>query len=453
MTEQHRSMHLSEGPGSGQPVFDLSGADRGWFLLATGMALHMAAVHLAPKAGGTPGLWRNVLVVVALPSLLALVASRLRPRPVLPRPASVAWLVLFAVAGLGVCWSPYPRAGLETLAYLAAWGCLFVGLRALQGWRSDAVAWLAAWAAGAGLVAATVQTTVFGNPFGGWLYRFTSFASPQVYGLSLALLVALLLIGLRRGRLPVVVVAPLAGALVIASQMNGGRQGFLATALVLLFSATPLGGIGWRRAMSLPAAIVACAMVFSLVVRFAAPAPMRELLEVNDVIGLLTFSQKSLAESGDAGTTRDRLKIWMALGSRISASSPSELVFGHGTASAGLVIAEGDVRYRGYTSETMDPNRTAHNEFLRSLFEWGVVGLAAFAALVFLPIAHAARRLRDHRQSADLVLFAAAGLGIPAYALLGNTLVASGGPLGTAIVLLVAEIYDDSAGEGGETPR
>ena len=449
MTEQHRSVHLSEGPGSGQPVFDLSGSGRAWFLLAMGMALHLAAVHLAPKAGGMPGLWRNVLVVVALPSMLASVVTRLRPRPGLPMPVSLAWLALFAMAGLGVCWSPYPRAGLETLAYLGAWGCLFVGVRALQEWRADAASWLAVWSAGAGLVAATLQTTVFDNPFGGWLYRFTSFASPQVYGLSLALLVALLLIGVRRERLPLVVVAPLAGALVIASQMNGGRQGFLATALVLLFSAIPIGALGWRRLLPLPAAVLACAMAFSLLVRAAAPAPMRELLEVNDVIGLLTFSQKSLAESGDAGTTRDRLKIWAALGSRISASSPAELAFGHGTASAGLVIAEGDVRYRGYTAETMDPNRTAHNEFLRSLFEWGVVGLAAFAAMVLLPIAHAAGRLRHHCQSADLVLFAAAGLGIPAYAFLGNTLVASGGPLGTAIVLLVVEIYGDSVGETG----
>lgn len=443
MTEQHRSVHLSEGPGSGQPVFDLSGAGRAWFLLAIGMALHMAAVHLAPRAGGAPGLWRNALVVVALPSLLAFLASRIHGRTVLPRPLAASWIGLFAVAAVGLCWSPYPRAALETLAYLWAWGCLFVVLRVLQAWRSDATSWLAAWAAGAGLIAATVQTVAFGNPFGGWLYRFTSFAAPQVYGLSLALLVALLLIGVRRDRLPLPIAAPLAGALVVASQMNGGRQGFVATALIVVLSTLPFGALRWRQALVLPAAVLAVAVAFSLLVRVAAPAPMRTLLEVNDVVSLLTFSERSLAESGDAGTTRDRLKIWKALGARLSASSPAEWAFGHGTASSGLVIAEGDVRYRGYTAETMDPNRTAHNEFLRSLFEWGVAGLVVIAAVVLLPILHAAGRLYRDRQNADLILLAAAGIGIPAYALLGNTLVASGGPLGTAIVLLMAEVYGD----------
>lgn len=48
--------------------------------------------------------------------------------------------------------------------------------------------------------------------------------------------------------------------------------------------------------------------------------------------------------------------------------------FGRGTSSAGEFIAKKEIYYRGYNEKTMDANRLVHNEYIRSLYEWGILG-------------------------------------------------------------------------------
>ena len=56
-----------------------------------------------------------------------------------------------------------------------------------------------------------------------------------------------------------------------------------------------------------------------------------------------------------------------------------ETLFGHGTSSGGMAALRTFPAV--YKIDTIDPNRTIHNEWLRALYEWGVVGLALLGAV------------------------------------------------------------------------
>jgi hypothetical protein len=468
VTGQHRDMHLSGGPRSGQPRCGDSGTERLWQALAIGVALHLAGLHLdiptghniAAPAFSLASAWRNLVLVAGLPTLMALAAARLRrgtvlsggPRSAVPRSVAIAYGGLLTMVAVAGAWSPYPLAAAKMAAYVWSYGCLFVAYRRLRDRYPDALGWCAAWSAAVGLVLACVQTAAFGNPFGASVFRFTSFVAPQVFGLSLAILFALLLAASRSRRLPFAVAAGLAAAVFVASQMNGGRQGFLSIVVFTLAAIVPFGSRFLKETLALPAAVAAGAALVTLLVRFAAPAPLVTLLEGHGLVDLLTFTPAALEASGDEGTTRDRMKLYAALASRISHSSPRQILFGHGTSASAEIIAEGDVRYRGYTRQTMDPNRTAHNEFLRSLYEWGLPGILLFFVLVAAPVLQTGRSLMRAPSSEGLLLFAASGIAFLGYSMLGNMLAASSGPLGSALVLLYVEATSTTpdAGRGAE---
>ncbi len=59
---------------------------------------------------------------------------------------------------------------------------------------------------------------------------------------------------------------------------------------------------------------------------------------------------------------------------RIQESTVRELIFGHGTSNSAAVT--GSLIHSG-----VDPNRTMHDEWLRILYEWGLIGLTLW--LVF----------------------------------------------------------------------
>ena len=457
MTYDHRREHLSGGPGNGQPGSPLvpssthgpSTADaasdvpgpvaRSWLGLA--LAAFVIGAHLDGKDAGP---LRNAVLVVTAPTALALLAAReqaARPNRLALAPAAstLGWAGLVLVAALGSAWSPYPSAAVRMVAYLLAWGGLFAAFRSFSMRGPRALPMVTALAAAFGLAIAVIQSAAFGNPFGASMVRFTSFASPQLFGLSLPILLALLLAAARAGHLGPTLVAPLCGALLVASQMNGGRIGCVASLLVLLVSIVPTAGLTPGRALRLPASVIAAAIVIATAIRVIAPVSLQNLVDANPVRTLLTFSERAMQESGDAGTMRDRVKIWKAISARQEHASTVAWMLGNGTAVSGAVIAEGDVDHCGLTAETMDANRTAHNEYLRALHEWGLAGLFALVALVSTPTLLVARRFLAAGRGEDLLVLAATAGGLVGYPLVENTLAAAGTPLGIAIVLLYVE--------------
>jgi len=60
-------------------------------------------------------------------------------------------------------------------------------------------------------------------------------------------------------------------------------------------------------------------------------------------------------------------------------------VLGSGTSSGGDLASQ----WEKDLETGLDPNRTLHNEFLRAVYEWGLIGLALALALILLLIRNA----------------------------------------------------------------
>jgi hypothetical protein len=67
--------------------------------------------------------------------------------------------------------------------------------------------------------------------------------------------------------------------------------------------------------------------------------------------------------------------VWQDL----SSSSALQIIFGHGTASGGYIFAKDSLN--GYLPFSVDPNRIIHDEWLRALYEWGILGFLTFTGV------------------------------------------------------------------------
>jgi hypothetical protein len=411
------------------------------------MLLHLAAVHLGlPAAARDPwaaGQWRNVLLVVVAPALLGALAFWITRTATGPLPMKLpvfrAGVGLVAWASLACLWSPFPAGAIKAPAYLLAFGGLFFAWRVL--FRGDAAAVLppvlavaVASAAGLGLV----HTLAFPGTLEATHGRFTSFVAPQSFGLSLAIVFGLTLHLARSGLLAAMPAALLAAAAAVTVLLNGSRQASVAIALLWLVAFVPGRALAFRHALHLPAAILGLALLLGAGVHRFAPETLRPLASAERAGALLLLSPDHLQQSGDAGTIRDRLKIASALAQRYVDAGPVAWAVGLGTAASAAVIADGEVRYRDYGGERVDYSRSAHNEFLRSLYEWGIPGAALFSMLVALPLCAAGQLLLATRRSEDLLLFVTAGVALVGFSLFGNTLASSGEPLGVLLALVYA---------------
>lgn len=413
-------------------------------LALAAVAAILVAVHVdrVPSSGGADDWpWRNAVVVLFLPLLAVSLTRRFTHAEPATRSLRAAFGGLLACVVAGSLWSPYPQAAWEQIAYIIAYGALFLAVHGLESADRGTIARCVAWAAASSVLVGILQVAVFANPYGFALQRFTSFTAPQYFGLSLPILLALLLANARLGRLPLGVAVVLGAALLVTARLNGGRQEFVAALALVIVGALPDSHSGWKRTIRLPAAMALVAVLACFGLRWVDRPPWSELIDAHPVSSLLAITPETLAESGDAGTARDRWKIWSALGARLAEAGPTTWTLGHGTAASGIVIAEGDVRYRTYDRDTMDPNRTAHNEFLRSLFEWGLIGAAFYLALVAAAASQAWRRYRTRRHSDAALILAATLVATVGYSFLGNLLAASGSPLGVALVLLYAHVF------------
>jgi hypothetical protein len=416
--------------------------------LIAGALAYQVVVYLGAGSPGTPnaqgiGL-RNVLVVGLFPFILALLGASCgagkQPRDKHHRLAMPYGLLLGCVA-LGSFWSPFPTAGFKQVAYLAAFGLLFHAYSVMGERFQKWTPYLAVWSLVAGLVTAGVQTFVLSNAYGALSGRATAFVAPQAFGLAVALLVAILVYFNRAGRLPLALAAPLVGLGMTGLLLNGGRQAFVAGTGVLILSAIPLGFTVKRQALVLPITSLLAAVLCVTMLQGIGPPAVAQMLSERSVSALLYLTTDDMQETGDAGTARQRLEIWRALGKRLEEQPTRFWLHGHGTSSAGSVIADGDIQYRDYDQAALDPNRIAHNEFLRALYEWGILGVSFLAWICLAVLGRASVLFRNSLASTELLLLAIAAIAFLGLPLLGNTLATTSGPLGVVLVLVCTEIF------------
>ncbi|HVX29565.1 MAG TPA: hypothetical protein VHA53_03715, partial [Nitrolancea sp.] len=137
------------------------------------------------------------------------------------------------------------------------------------------------------------------------------------------------------------------------------------------------------------------------------------------------------------GTFEWRLEAYRTAFDRIESRGVLANVFGSGTSSGADVILA--FNPTAFPANTIDPNRSMHNEFLRAFYEWGVIGSALFLAFLVALLVGVFRQTRRFGWSTTWAfwgLLPTLLLGL----LLENVLAGSGTPVGTGFALVFAYV-------------
>lgn len=378
----------------------------------------------------------NAFKVLLAPLILSI---RLRGAPLLfllhiGRRSGQVWLFVFLTlfASLAVLWSPefLSLGAIKGAAYL--WGYLVWFAVLSYGWFTGRVGLnllFNLW--GVGLLLGIVQTLFFGAIFGKGLYeehlRFTAFTSPQSYAAFYVYLLALFLFLKRRFSFISLFVLLCTFALIV---LTGSRYSLVtaiwvtsAWALYYLRSAFSLGK-ALKRFYSIMLFVLMALASLPILGPFLGSTRVAELFE------------KSW-EVSEVGTFAWRIGMWSEAWRQIEEFSLGELVWGRGTAAGALVALRYDpLRYE---EDTIDANRVMHNEFLRALYEWGIIGFSLFLTFI-LGLSVLAVKWLIAGQDMGFFLLAILGplmVGIS----IENILAASGSPVGIGISLALAYLW------------
>lgn len=394
--------------------------------------------------------WENAIKIVVVPTILFL---RLRPS-FEPLEAPIArlgrlWLLFAAYAAVAVLWSPYHLSGLKMLGYFYAYAVSFLvfTVACRNGWLRAGPLIFVLWAS---LFFAVLQTYVLGNDYGSFSamvngtvdfeWRFTSFTGAQSFAAFLLCLIVLLLF---RERWSFSVLAACAGA-IAGIVLTGSRSIFLGFAWVLLL----VGVIRAKRAgMNLNLVQVAKRMIFAAVLLIGIGTAALYSLPENRLNQMLSAAVTSDNSLQDVGTFVWRFSLYEKTLDELIHRNAKILLLGSGTSSAAdLVLQTGF-----FNQANVDPNRALHDEFLRTLYEWGIVGLALLACFLYQAVRTCLRLIREH-DSPEAWAFLAIIVPLLISLAIENFLADSASPGGVAYNLALASMLSAGFRHAKTTP-
>ena len=314
----------------------------------------------------------NAIRVIGVPTLLLL---RVRPiaelAPSFSRLRNI-WLLYAAYAAIAVCWSPYRIPAIKMLGYFYAYSILFlVFTNAWQRkWFNTKSLALVVWLS---LLFGMVQTYMLGNQYGNpeYEFRFTSFTGAQSFA---PFLLCLLVVLLFRERWNTSIVAAAIGASV-GLVLTGSRSIFFGFSWIVL-----VGGfiLAVRSGRKVNLGLIVKRTVASGTILFCVGAVVFKVLpesRLNEVLGATVAKDVTL---DDVGTFAWRYHIYQKTLQALAERSLPSLFVGSGTSSGASLVLEAGI----FKEDEVDPNRSIHDEFLRSLYEWGVPGIFLLALLL-----------------------------------------------------------------------
>ncbi len=416
-----------------------------WSLLAYLLCLHIAPPSAGYESALSFGL-RNAAAAVLLPTIL-LARTRFRVLPlVASNPVLRLWIVFLAYVAIAVLWTPYRIPAFKQLGYLYGYiALLLLFTDAYLDPKLNLPRIIAASIVIA-LSLAVLQTFVMGNVYGGHAGRLSSFGPPQAFGLYLAISFGLLGAFVRGGSLRVRHGVALMTAVVAALVLNGSRQGMIAVILTVVFLMLPIR----RRplaAIFLPVILVNMLLVGMAASRYMRPSAESATLGSHRALEVSQFFTEGLGAVQNIGTSRARFEIYETVLDLVGEKGPLAIAFGSGTSSAADLIVNGWIRYRDADRYTVDSNRVVHNEILRALYEWGILGASLLSAALLALLVASARFAVGSAGAEAWVLAFLISLIVGVFFLLGNILAASSTPLGAAVVLPVAALFSTSIRE------
>ena len=373
----------------------------------------------------------NAIKVVIIPTILLL---RIRKQIHLndqTRKIAVYWAAFVAYSCLTMAWSPYRTSAVKMAGYFYAYSVLFVVFTIAwqRNWLGSRTLMAIVWIS---LLGAVVQTFFYGNAFGSdvefGVWRFTTFSGAQSFAPFLLCILVLLLFGEKLSVLTFATSVAASAAIL----ETGSRSIFLGLLWVLLvygiFSATRSAqrvrlGMIFKRALWFAAAIV---ILLTVVVQF---------LPENRLNEMMTAAVEKNATIDDVGTFGWRFSLYQRAWDEVTHRNPVRMLLGSGTSSGADLVLEG-----GFFQEAnVDPNRAIHDEFLRAVYEWGIIGLCAFLLFLGSVLKFGITTLREHR-SPQAWAFLAISVPLLISLTVENFLADSGSPGGVGYNLILTSL-------------
>ena len=308
----------------------------------------------------------------------------------LPSTPAHLWILFVLYAAVASLWSPFPLAAMKLVGNLVGTFLTFVvALKAarlgLLGGKALIILVLASLGLGA------LQTFYYGGTAFGFdgadrPARFSSFVGAQQYG---AFLVAFFAIALWYRAFGLRTRVWLAAINVVALVLNGSRTWFLGATLVLAVYLL----LSFRKVLA-SVTLVVVGLLFGALLLENFDSTGSDLL--TDPSSRITATLSAVVTGQDTpqniglSNLNFRLAIYTKVVEELRDASPLNLLFGHGTSSGGTVVMR--VFPRSYMADTLDPNRSIHDEWLRVLYEWGIVGFVLLLAILVTLVVELARR-------------------------------------------------------------
>lgn len=361
-----------------------------WSLFCFILAAHMDITSLTFNSATAVG-FENTIRIGGLPLLLLLRTGFAPLKDITWTLPQKIWLGLVVYAAIAGAWSGFPLAAIKMVAYLITYFVLFLIFCSAwsEGWVDMGLLRLVAWSV---IALAVLQTFVLGDEWGGLEERFTSFSTPQYFAAFLVAVLAILIFSGEKGWFHYAT----CGGLILTVVFSGSRYVFVSmVALVIIACFQVVSGHGslkWRPNLR--------KMLVTLALAAAGIGILVSYLPYNRIDELVWAASDDDSTVEDVGTFAWRLGIYEDILEHLEKRTGPELFLGSGTSSGAALMLNHDPDH--YDRDGIDANRVLHSEFLRALYEWGILGLGLLLAFLITTTAGFVKKITADRGGAAL---------------------------------------------------
>ena len=341
-----------------------------WSLFCFILAAHMDITSLTFNSATAVG-FENTIRIGALPLLLLLRTGFAPLKDITWTLPQKIWLGLVVYAAIAGAWSGFPLAAIKMVAYLITYFVLFLIFCSAwsEGWIDMGLLRLVAWSV---IALAVLQTFVLGDEWGGLEERFTSFSTPQYFAAFLVAVLAILIFSGEKGWFHYAT----CGGLMLTIVFSGSRYVFVSMVALLIIACFQVvsghGSLKWRPNLR--------KMLVTLALAAAGIGILVSYLPYNRIDELVWAASDDDSTVEDVGTLAWRIGIYEDIVEHLEKRTGPELFLGSGTSSGAALMLNHDPDH--YDRDGIDANRVLHSEFLRALYEWGILGLGLLLAFL-----------------------------------------------------------------------
>jgi hypothetical protein len=341
-----------------------------WSVFCFILAAHMDITSLSFNSATAVG-FENAVRITGLPFLLLLRTGFAPLRAISWTLPLKLWMALVAYAAIAGLWSEFSLAAIKMVAYLGAYFILYMTFCSAweEGWFDIGMIRWVAWCV---IGLALLQSFALGNEWGGPEERLTSFSTPQYFAAFLVAVLAILMFSGERGWFHYTTCC----ALMITIVFSGSRYVSLSMVALVVVACFKIvsseeGRTRWKPNFR--------KIILVLAIAVAGAATLASYLPYNRMDQLVNAASDD-GDLEDVGTLAWRLGIYEDILERLERRTGRELIVGSGTSSGAALMLNHDPDH--YDREGIDANRVLHSEFLRALYEWGILGLGLLIAFL-----------------------------------------------------------------------